>query len=66
MMDKLFLLRAIIFALMLGIFAWDLILQFTQSSQPWQHRDILLTAFLLWIVSVLFPQDSDDDWAGQF
>lgn len=33
---------------------------------PATHKQILLTGFLLWFVSLVLGRDRDDDWAGQF
>ncbi len=66
MMDKLFLFWTLIVALVLCLLLWDVTLWLTRHTQPLAHRDVLLTCALLWIVSVFFPQNSDDDWAGQF
>ncbi|MFA6083520.1 hypothetical protein [Mucilaginibacter sp.] len=49
-------------ALIICLLAWDSILWLTLHGQPWSHRDVLLTCALLWIISVFFPQNSDDDW----
>jgi hypothetical protein len=66
-MDKLNLFRTLIAALMLVLLAWDVLLLLTRNTQALAHRDLLLICALLWIVSVFFPQNSnDDDWAGQF
>jgi hypothetical protein len=68
-MDKLFLFRTLIVALMTCLLIWDGLRLLTRSgdSLPQQHKDILLTCALLWIVSVFVNQNSnDDDWAGQF
>jgi hypothetical protein len=61
-MDKLFLFRTLIFALTVCVLAWDLFLWLSGHSASLAHRDLLLTGALLWIVSVFFPQNSDDDW----
>ena len=66
MINKLFLFRTLVAALMLCLLAWDSLLWLTRQTQTWPHRDLLLTGALLWIVSVFFPWNSDDDWAGQF
>jgi hypothetical protein len=66
MINKLFLFRTLIAALMLCLLAWDGVLWLTRQTPTWPHRDLLLTGALLWIFSVFFPQNSDDDWAGQF
>ncbi len=65
-MDKLFLFRTLIVALMICLLAWDGLLWLNRHSPALPDRDLLLTCALLWIVTVLFPQNSDDDWAGEF
>lgn len=65
-MDKLFLFRTLIAAFMLCLFVWDG-LQLLAGQAPYMpHRDFLLTAALLWIISVFVDlNNKDDDWAGQ-
>jgi len=66
-MDKLFLFRTLIAALMLVLLVWDVLILLTRQTKPWPHRELLLNCALLWIITVFFPQKSnDDDWAGQF
>ncbi len=33
---------------------------------PGSHKQLLLTGFLLWFVTLMLGRDRDDDWAGQF
>ncbi|MCC8424729.1 hypothetical protein [Mucilaginibacter sp. UR6-11] len=65
MRDTLLLFRTTIAALMFCLLAWDGIQWLNLHTRPLPHRDLLLTGALLWLVSVFFPQNSDDDWAGQ-
>jgi hypothetical protein len=37
----------------------------TGYGQLFPHRNILQTCALLWFASVFFPQNSNDDWAGE-
>lgn len=62
MMDKLFIWRTLIFAFMLCVLAWDMLSSLTLHTPPLAHRELLLAAVLLWLASVFFPQNSDDDW----
>ena len=32
---------------------------------PVFHKDLLMTGFLLWSISLVARRDRDDDWAGQ-
>lgn len=66
MTDKLSSLQTLIAALTICLLAWDIILCLTRHLRSLPHRDMVLTGSLLWIVSLFFPQQSDDDWAGQF
>jgi hypothetical protein len=61
-MNKLFVFRTLIAALVLCLLLWDVAISLSSQKHPWPHRELLLTAALLWIISVFFPQNSDDDW----
>jgi len=68
-MDKLFLYRSLIVALVVCLLIWDGVQLLIRSANamPQQHKQLVLTAALLWIISVLVKQNrNDDDWAGQF
>ncbi|EHQ28834.1 hypothetical protein [Mucilaginibacter paludis] len=68
-MKKTAVLRIIIVLLMFCLLAWDSLMVLTGSANqlPEQHKQLLLTAFLLWLVTTMFNQNrNDDDWAGQF
>jgi len=66
MTDKLSLLKTLIAALTICLFAWDIILCLALHLPCLPHQEMVLTGSLLWIASLFFPQQSDDDWAGQF
>lgn len=66
MMDKLDLLRTLIVALMIVLLVWDGLLWLMRQAPLLVHRDFLLTAFLLWFLTLFVNQNRDDDWAGQF
>ena len=66
MTDKLSLLQILIAALTICLLACDIILCLAWHLRSLPHRDMVLTGSLLLIVSLFFPQQSDDDWAGQF
>ena len=65
MTDKLLLFRTLIIAVMVCLLAWDAILVLTGQELIVPPQNLLLTCLLLWILSLFFPQNSDDDWAGQ-
>ncbi|WP_179415733.1 hypothetical protein HDF19_20945 [Mucilaginibacter sp. E4BP6] len=61
-MDKLLVFRVLIIAVLVCLLLWDVALWLSGARQPWPHRNTLLTCALLWIISVFFPQNSNDDW----
>jgi hypothetical protein len=68
-MNKLWMIRTLIMALLFCLLAWDairLLANHAFGNLPEQHREILLIGALLWFVTVLAANDRDDDWAGQF
>ena len=65
MTDKLLFFRTLIIAVMVCLLAWDAILVLTGQELIVPPQNLLLTCLLLWILSLFFPQNSDDDWAGQ-
>ena len=68
MRDKLFLFRTLIVSMMICLLIFDGLRIMTHSANPFpeQHKELLLTATLLWIASVFINQGSnDDDWAGE-
>jgi hypothetical protein len=62
MMNKMFVFRTLIVTMMFCVFLWDAALLLSSHTEPWPHRELLLTGALIWIISVFFPQNSDDDW----
>ena len=66
MNNKLFFLRAMLIAVVLGILLVDTIVWLKGIGQQLQYRDALLTCVLLWFATLFYPQNSDDDWAGEF
>jgi hypothetical protein len=65
MTDKLLLFRTLIIAVMVCLLAWDAILALNGQELIVPPQNLLLACLLLWILSLFFPQNSDDDWAGQ-
>jgi len=66
MTDKFSSIKWLIAALTVCLLACDVILCITRHLQSLPHQNIVLTGCLLWFASLFFPQQSDDDWAGQF
>jgi len=64
MTNILFLFRTMLAAILLCIILFDTVLWLTGHGQALPHRNALLTCALLWFAALLFPQNSDDDWAG--
>jgi hypothetical protein len=68
-MDKLFLFRTLVAALMVSLLVFDglPLLIHPANAVPEQHKEVLLTGALLWIATTFFNQGSNrGDWAGQF
>ena len=65
MNDKIFILRSLLLAVVLGILFLDTILWLTRHGQQLEHRNALLTCALLWFASLFYNRNSDD-WAGEF
>jgi len=66
-MEKIFLFRTMLVALLVCILLWDVLLWITHHTTWLPHKDLLLAGALLWIITILLPQKSDDDnWAGEF
>ena len=65
MKNKLVFIRTLIMTIMVMLLAWDIMLRFIRHTATFPHRDLLLTGALLWIVSVVFPEQNDDYWVGQ-
>jgi cell division protein FtsW (lipid II flippase) len=65
-MDKLFLFRTLIVTMMICFLIFDVLRILSHSADAFrEHKELLLTGALLWIVSVIINQGSnDDDWAG--
>ncbi|UOE47804.1 hypothetical protein MTO98_25675 [Mucilaginibacter sp. SMC90] len=66
MKNKLFFIRTSMITVTVILLAWDMLLWLSKHTETLPHRDLLLTCVLLWIVSIFFPQQNDDDWVGQF
>lgn len=66
MIPKLNLFRTVIVVLLMCLLIWDIMLWFSCHARSFEHRNTLLTVALLWFVSLLFPQKTDDDWAANF
>ncbi|TSJ36628.1 hypothetical protein FO440_22640 [Mucilaginibacter corticis] len=66
MNNKLFFLRAMLIAVVLGILFADTILWLKGIGQQLEHRNALLICVLLWFASLFYTHNSDDDWAGEF
>ncbi|HVV53987.1 MAG TPA: hypothetical protein VHC47_01610 [Mucilaginibacter sp.] len=67
-MNKTIVFRSLLLAALICLMLWDgmLWLTGTDGTLPEQHREILLTGFLVWFASLFLNPGSDDDWAGQF
>jgi cell division protein FtsW (lipid II flippase) len=67
MMNKLFLFRTLIVPMMICLLIFDVLRITSHSADAFpEHKKLLLTGILLWIVSVIINQGSnDDDWAGE-
>ena len=68
MINKLELFRSLLFTVLVCMLVWDAVLWLADPAHrlPQQHREILLTGFLLWFFSAFVNRNIDDDWAGQF
>jgi hypothetical protein len=60
---KLLLFAALLCLLVLAIFFW---LANPSHQVPAAFKQLLITAFLFWIMSVFLNPNKDDDWAGEF
>jgi hypothetical protein len=67
MKEKIGFYGSLLFSLLFGILLYDavLLLAGRMHQVPGSHREVLLTGFLLWFVSLVLGRDRDDDWAGQ-
>jgi cell division protein FtsW (lipid II flippase) len=67
MMDKLFLFRTLIISMMTCLLIFDVLRIMSHSADAFpEHKELLLTGILLWIVSVIINLGSNnDDWAGE-
>lgn len=68
-MQKVFLFRTLIVALMISLLLWDgfRLIFHNLNAVPQQHKELLFIGALLWIATVFINQGSnDDDWAGQY
>ena len=52
----------------IGAVVWQVVLLITgpRGGDPEQLKQLLMSCALIGIVTMLFKQNSDDDWAGQF
>jgi hypothetical protein len=66
MIDKLSLIRAVIGSVITCVLAWDAISGLIRHTTALPHRDLMVAGAVLWIVSLFFPEQRNDDWAGQF
>ncbi|TSJ36531.1 hypothetical protein FO440_22130 [Mucilaginibacter corticis] len=66
MNDKVYILRLLLLAVVMGVLCLDTILLLTGHGHQLEHRNTLLTCALLWFASLFYTRNSDDDWAGQF
>ncbi|MEO7215567.1 hypothetical protein [Mucilaginibacter sp.] len=69
MKNKGFLITAFVIALLLVSICWELCLFIMSPDHRLAElpKQLMLGAALLWIVTVLFSQNQDDDdWAGQY
>jgi hypothetical protein len=66
-MNKLEFTKTLIITVLLALLVWDF-MQFLIARQPMpqSHKQLLATGTLLWFINLLFTNDSDDDWAGQW
>jgi hypothetical protein len=68
MMDKLSLFKTVTLSVIICLLLSDglRLMAYPAHTLSQPHKDILLTAALLWIASAFINQRSnDDDWAGQ-
>ena len=68
MMNKVELIKSLIFTVLICLLAWDVLQYLTGKlpALPQSHKQILATGVLIWFVSLFYTKDSDDDWAGQW
>ncbi len=67
MKEKIDFYSSLLFSLLFCLLFYDALLWVAGSIHqiPGSHKQILLTGFLLWFVSLVLGRDRDDDWAGQ-
>ncbi len=67
-MNKLELTKLIPFTLLAALLIWDAMqyLAGRQTTIPQSHKQLLGTTALLWFATLLFTNNRDDDWAGQW
>lgn len=58
---------SLLFSLLFCLLVLDCILMAAgrMHAVPVSHKQIFLTGFLLWFLSLVGQRNSDDDWAGQ-
>ena len=68
MMNKIGLIRSLLFAVLVCLLCWYAVLWLTDPFHrlPEHYREILLTGCLLWFATLFLDVDRDDDWAGEF
>lgn len=59
---------SLLFSLLFCVLLYDAVLLIAgrMHQLPGSHKQVLLTGFLLWFVSLVLGRGRDDDWAEQF
>lgn len=67
MKEKLDFYSSLLFSLLFCLLLYDCILLIAGHIQkvPGSHKQLLLSGFLLWFLSLVIRRNHDDDWAGQ-
>jgi len=67
MKEKIGFYSSLLFSLLFCLLLFDGLLWLAgrMHQMPGSHRQVLLTGFLLWFVSLILGRGRDDDWAGQ-
>ena len=68
MKEKIDFYSSLLFSLLFCLLLFDGILMLAGNIHqvPGSHKQVLLTGFLLWFVSLIIGRDRDDDWQGNF